>query len=125
MHGLGGEVPAAAMIWRAACDHLRGLVPRLEAARPSSAGPAMQDEVEIVVLHHQLKDLQRQIKGGPCYKPTDRALLPALSRLLPLARWKVLLVKPETLLRWHRGFSAALAEVAGADGRLSLKRPSG
>jgi putative transposase len=84
-----------AIIYVVWCRVLRLLV-------PYSAGPAMQDKVEIVVLRHQLKVLQRQIKGGPCYKPTDRALLAALSRLLPRARWKVFLVKPETLLRWHR-----------------------
>jgi len=35
-------------------------------------------------------------------QPTDRALLAALSRVLPWARWPVFLVRPETLLRWHR-----------------------
>jgi transposase InsO family protein len=34
--------------------------------------------------------------------PKDRALLAALRRLLPRARWSVFLVQPETLLRWHR-----------------------
>jgi putative transposase len=32
----------------------------------------------------------------------DRALLVTLSRHLPRARWSVFLVKPETLLGWHR-----------------------
>jgi putative transposase len=32
----------------------------------------------------------------------DRALLAALSRYLPRAHWSVFLVKPETLLGWHR-----------------------
>ena len=35
-------------------------------------------------------------------QPADRALLAALSRLLPRPRWSVFLVQPETLLRWHR-----------------------
>jgi len=35
-------------------------------------------------------------------QPKDRALLAALSRQLPRARWSVFLVKPETLLDWHR-----------------------
>jgi hypothetical protein len=38
----------------------------------------------------------------PRLEPKDRALLAALSRLLPRARWLVFLVQPETLLRWHR-----------------------
>jgi putative transposase len=35
-------------------------------------------------------------------QPADRALLAALSRLLPRPRWSVFLVQPETLLGWHR-----------------------
>jgi hypothetical protein len=35
----------------------------------------------------------------PGLQPTDRALLAALSRLLPRARWSVFVVRPETLLR--------------------------
>jgi putative transposase len=31
-----------------------------------------------------------------------RSMLAALSRRLPRARWSVFLVKPETLLGWHR-----------------------
>ena len=32
----------------------------------------------------------------------DRLLLAALSRVLPRRSWNVFLVRPETLLRWHR-----------------------
>src|SRR4029453_128000 len=38
----------------------------------------------------------------PRLQPADRALLAALSRLLPRAHWSEFLVRPETLLRWHR-----------------------
>ena len=69
---------------------------------PSSAEPAVEDKVEIVVLRHQLKVLRRQVKAKPRYRTADRAFLAALSRVLPRARWKAFLVKPETLLRWHR-----------------------
>ena len=68
----------------------------------SSTGPTTQDKVEILVLRHQLKVLQRQVKGRPRYRSADRALLAALSRVLARARWGAFLVKPETLLRWHR-----------------------
>lgn len=58
-------------------------------------------ELEILVLRHQLAVLRRQTPR-PKLQPADRALLAAVSRILPRARWSCFLVKPETLLRWHR-----------------------
>jgi putative transposase len=58
-------------------------------------------EIEILVLRHELAVPRRQ-HPQPRLQPSDRALLAALSRLLPRARWSVFLVRPETLLRWHR-----------------------
>jgi hypothetical protein len=58
-------------------------------------------EIEILMLRHELVVLRRQ-HPRPRLQPKDRALLAALSRLLPRARWSVFLVRPETLLRWHR-----------------------
>jgi putative transposase len=53
------------------------------------------------VLRHQLTVLRRQT-SRPRLEGADRALLAALSRVLPRARWSCFFVKPETLLRWHR-----------------------
>jgi hypothetical protein len=54
-------------------------------------------EIEFLVLRHELVVLRRQ-HPLPGLQPNDRALLAALSRLLPRARWSVFLVQPETAL---------------------------
>jgi hypothetical protein len=48
-------------------------------------------------------------KGAPTpgqgrlrHRPPDRATLAGLSTVLAWGRWRAFLVKPETLLRWHR-----------------------
>ena len=58
-------------------------------------------EVEILVLRHELEILRRQ-HPRPRPEPKDRALLAALSRLLPRRRWSAFVVTPATLLGWHR-----------------------
>jgi putative transposase len=58
-------------------------------------------DLEIVVLRHQLAVLQRQVKR-PVFRPADRAFMAAASRILSRERWRSFLVRPETLLRWHR-----------------------
>ncbi len=60
-------------------------------------GDAAKD-LEILVLRHQLTVLRRQVPR-PRLEPADRALLAAVSRVLPRASWSCFLVKPETLLR--------------------------
>jgi putative transposase len=58
-------------------------------------------DVELLVLRHQLAMLGRQ-QPRPRFRPADRALLAALARLLPPRRRHGLVVRPQTLLRWHR-----------------------
>jgi putative transposase len=61
-----------------------------------------EKEIEIVLLRHQLRVLERQV-ARPTLTPADRVLLAAFSRVLPRRAWKTsLFVTPATLLRWHR-----------------------
>jgi putative transposase len=75
---------------------LRGLfrlVPRREDER--------EREVEILVLRHQVKVLSRKA-GRPKLRRIDRVFLSAAAGMLPRERWASFVVRPATLLRWHR-----------------------
>jgi hypothetical protein len=61
-------------------------------------GDAAKD-LEILVLRHQLTVLRRQT-ARPRLEPADRALLAAISRVLPRPRWSCFFVRQETLLGW-------------------------
>jgi putative transposase len=63
------------------------------------------NDLEILVLRHQLTVLRRKT-SRPKLEPADRALLAAISRVLPPACWSCLFVTPPTLLRWHRRLTA-------------------
>jgi putative transposase len=58
-------------------------------------------EIEILVLRHQLVVLRRRTPPPRLGWP-DRAVLAALTRLLPTRRRYGLIVTPATILRWHR-----------------------
>src|SRR5437870_3766117 len=58
-------------------------------------------DIELLVLRHQVKILQRQVKR-PTLRRSDRLLLAAASRRLPRSLWSLFMVRPDTLLRWHR-----------------------
>ena len=61
-----------------------------------------EKEIEILLLRHQLRVLERQV-ARPQLTPADRALLAAFSRVLPRRAWRrSAFVTPATLLRWHR-----------------------
>lgn len=57
--------------------------------------------VENALLRQQLIVLKRQVKR-PTYTPTDRILFVLFARVVRTWKQTLLLVQPETLLRWHR-----------------------
>jgi putative transposase len=62
-------------------------------------------DAEILTLRHQITVLERQLgKDKIRFTPSDRAFLAALLHRLPLhvLRRLRLLVRPDTVLRWHR-----------------------
>jgi putative transposase len=66
-------------------------------------------DIEILALRHQIMVLERQLgKTRPRLLPSDRMFLAALLHRLPrdvLTRFR-LLIKPDTVLRWHRNLLA-------------------
>src|SRR6266508_5077267 len=77
------------------------VVRRLLRALAPSDRIDLEREVELLVLRHQLKVLQRGVRQPPSCR-RDRMLLAAASRILPRERWRAFIVTPGTLLRWHR-----------------------
>jgi putative transposase len=66
-------------------------------------------DAEILALRHQIMVLERQLHGAKVrFAPADRAFLAALLHRLPrdVLRRVRLLVRPETVLRWHRDLIA-------------------
>jgi hypothetical protein len=62
---------------------------------------------EITLLRHQLNVLKRKSKRRPSLKASDRLLFARLCRLFPGLLHVMRIVKPETVVRWHRrGFRA-------------------
>ena len=60
-------------------------------------------DAEFLALRHQLAVLQRKA-GKPAFTPDDRTLLAALLHHLPTQKLRQLhlLMRPDTILRWHR-----------------------
>jgi hypothetical protein len=46
------------------------------------------NDIEIMVLRHQVRILERQLHARVRYRPADRTILAALSRSLSRIRWR-------------------------------------
>ena len=59
-------------------------------------------EVDIVALRHQVAVLQRQVRHRPKLTRWYRLLFAALYRVQPDVLRSISIVRPETVVRWHR-----------------------
>jgi putative transposase len=78
-------------------------------------------DLEILVMRHELAMLRRRTRR-PTITSIDRLFLTAASRLLPRARWDLFLIRPATLLRWHRRLIAKRWTYTGRRGRRPIRR---
>src|SRR3954471_20648052 len=62
-------------------------------------------EAEILVLRHQLNILQRKSTERAAFKSIDRLVFTGLYRLVPGVLDALKILKPETVIRWHRAGS--------------------
>ena len=63
--------------------------------------PRRELVAENMMLRQQLIVASRKVKQ-PCFRPHERGLLVFLSSIVRRWRDAVLLVKPDTIVRWHR-----------------------
>jgi putative transposase len=91
--------------------------------RLAPAGDEGDREVEILVLRHQVKVLNRKA-CRPKLSRLDKLFLAAASRILPRERWSSFVVTPTTLLRWHASSSVASGPTRPSEreGRPSILR---
>src|SRR5216683_5601721 len=57
---------------------------------------------EILVLRHQINVLRRNSPKRQTFSVTDRLIFAGLYRLAPTVLNALAIVKPETVIRWHR-----------------------
>lgn len=64
-------------------------------------GPTV-DEADVTTLPHQVMVLQRQLGKRPKLTRWDRLLFTALYHVQPEMLRSITIVRPETVVRWHR-----------------------
>jgi hypothetical protein len=62
-------------------------------------------EAELLVLRHQLNVLRRKSQGRLAFSNIDRLVFAGMYALAPDILDALKIVKPETVLRWHRAGS--------------------
>jgi hypothetical protein len=80
-------------------------------------------EAENTILRHQLNVLRRKSPKRPTFGMLDRLIFAGLYRLAPKVLGALAIVKPETVLKWHRaGYSANMMALVAALGGSSAYR---
>ena len=75
-------------------------------------------EAEILLLRHQLNVLRRKSPKRMAFTDVDRLVFAGLYHLAPGVLDALKIVKPETVIRWHRaGFRAYWRRRSGPRGR--------
>src|ERR1700682_6284685 len=59
-------------------------------------------EAENMILRHQLNVLRRKSQKRPTFGMLDRLIFAGLYRLAPKVLGALAIVKPETVIKWHR-----------------------
>jgi hypothetical protein len=76
-------------------------------------------ELKLVALQHQLAVLRRQRPGRPQLSSLDRLLWVLLYRIWPQVIDAMVLIKPATVVEWHRrGAGAGSSRCTGCQGIL-------
>jgi hypothetical protein len=67
--------------------------------------------LELIALRHQIAVLERNRTCRPCFRPSDRRLWLLLSQWWRGWREGLLIVQPETGLRWRRNGWSAIGDI--------------
>lgn len=78
--------------------------------------PQAERDAELLLLRHELSVLRRSVKR-PRLRMWDRMILSALAIRLPRSTWSTLIVRPETVLGWHRALIRRRWAAYGRRGR--------
>ena len=62
----------------------------------------VSSEAEILILGHQLNIQRRRLPKRVAFSAMDRLIFVGLYRLVPNAITALTIVKPDTVIRWHR-----------------------